>query len=69
LPEVIKEGITGRIFKANDIDDLAEKIIKVLEKDFKRERIIQNSYERVNPRKEFEKLLSFFENRARTKRV
>ena len=65
----MKEGITGRVFKANDIDDLTEKIIQVLEKDFKRETIMQNSYERVNPRKEFEKLLNFFENMARTKRV
>jgi glycosyltransferase involved in cell wall biosynthesis len=62
LPETIVDGVTGYIFKAGDADDLAEKIMKVLEKDFDREEIIKHSYEKINPQKEVEKLINFFES-------
>jgi glycosyltransferase involved in cell wall biosynthesis len=62
LPETIVDGATGYIFKANDVDDLAEKVMKVLERDFDREEIIVHSYERINPQREVEKLIKFFED-------
>jgi len=62
LPETIVDGVTGYVFKAGDVDDLAEKIMKVLEKDFDREEIIKHSYEKINPQKEVEKLINFFES-------
>jgi glycosyltransferase involved in cell wall biosynthesis len=62
LPETIVDGATGYIFKANDVNDLAEKVTKVLERDFDREEIIVHSYERINPQREVEKLIKFFED-------
>jgi len=62
LPETIVDGVTGYIFKAGDVDDLAEKVIKVLGRDFNREEIIKRSYERINPQREMEKLIRFFES-------
>jgi glycosyltransferase involved in cell wall biosynthesis len=62
LPEIIVDGVTGYVFKAGDADDLAEKVAKVLEKDFNREKIIRHSYEKVDPQREVEKLIKFFEN-------
>jgi glycosyltransferase involved in cell wall biosynthesis len=62
LPETIVEGATGYIFKAGDPNNLAKKIMLALEKDFKREDVIKNSYERINPRREVEKLIKFFES-------
>ncbi|NAZ12202.1 MAG: glycosyltransferase [Desulfurococcales archaeon] len=62
LPETIVDGATGYIFKANDVNDLAEKVMKVLERDFDREEIIVHSYERINPQREVEKLIKFFES-------
>jgi len=61
LPETIVDGATGYIFKANDVNDLAEKVMKVLGRDFDREEIIMHSYERINPQREVEKLIKFFE--------
>jgi glycosyltransferase involved in cell wall biosynthesis len=62
LPEIITDGITGYIFKAGDVGDLVKKVVKVLEKDFNREEIIKHSYEKVNPQREVEKLIEFFES-------
>jgi glycosyltransferase involved in cell wall biosynthesis len=62
LPEIIVDGVTGYIFKAGDVDDLAEKIMRILEKDFDREEIIKHSYEKINPQREVEKLVNFFES-------
>jgi len=61
LPETIVDGVTGYVFKSGDADDLAEKIIKTLERDLDRGAIISHSYERMNPWREIEKLLRFFE--------
>jgi glycosyltransferase involved in cell wall biosynthesis len=62
LPEIIIDDITGYIFKAGDVDDLVKKVVKVLEKDFNREEIIKHSYEKVNPQREVENLIKFFES-------
>jgi glycosyltransferase involved in cell wall biosynthesis len=62
LPETVVDGITGYMFKAGDADDLAEKVTKVLEKNFDRKEIIKNSYEKINPQREAEKLIKFFES-------
>jgi glycosyltransferase involved in cell wall biosynthesis len=62
LPETIVDGITGYIFKAGDVNDLVKKIMWVLERDFDRGEIIKFSYERINPLREVEKLVKFFEN-------
>jgi glycosyltransferase involved in cell wall biosynthesis len=62
LPEIIIDGITGYIFKSGDVGDLVKKVVKVLEKDFNREEIIKHSYEKVNPQREVEKLIEFFES-------
>jgi glycosyltransferase involved in cell wall biosynthesis len=61
LPETIVDGVTGYIFKAGDADDLAEKIMRVLEKDFDRDTVMKHSFKRINPQKEVEKLIRFFE--------
>jgi len=61
LPETIVDGVTGYVFKAGDADDLAEKIMKVLEKDFDRDTVMKHSFKRINPQKEVEKLIRFFE--------
>jgi glycosyltransferase involved in cell wall biosynthesis len=61
LPETIVDGVTGYIFKAGDADDLAEKTMKVLEKDFDRDTVMKHSFKRINPQKEVEKLIRFFE--------
>jgi len=61
LPETIVNGVTGYIFEGGDVDDLAEKVEKVLGRDFNREEIIKRSYERINPQREAEKLIKFFE--------
>jgi len=62
LPETIVNGVTGYIFKAGDANDLAEKVMKVLERDFNREEVIRHSYEKINPHREVERLVEFFEN-------
>jgi glycosyltransferase involved in cell wall biosynthesis len=62
LPETIVNGVTGYIFKAGDVNDLAKKVMSVLEKDFDRREIIKHSYEKINPQKEVEKLTKFFES-------
>jgi glycosyltransferase involved in cell wall biosynthesis len=62
LPETIVDGITGYIFKAGDVNDLVKKIMWILEKDFDRGEIIKFSYERINPLREVEKLVKFFES-------
>ena len=62
LPETIVDGITGYIFKAGDVNDLIKKIMWVLERDFDRGEIIKFSYERINPLREVEKLVKFFES-------
>lgn len=61
LPEVVVDGVTGHVFRSGDAEDLAEKIVRALMKDFNRSTVIQYSYEKVNPQKEVEKLLRFFE--------
>jgi glycosyltransferase involved in cell wall biosynthesis len=62
LPETIVDSATGYIFEAGDVDDLVKKVVKVLEKDFNREEIIKHSYEKVNPQREVENLIKFFES-------
>jgi len=62
LPETIVNGVTGYIFKAGDANDLAEKVIKVLERDFNREEVIRHSYGKINPQREVERLVEFFES-------
>jgi glycosyltransferase involved in cell wall biosynthesis len=62
LPENIVDGITGYIFRAGDVNDLAEKITWILERNFDRGEIIRYSYEKINPHKEVEKLIRFFES-------
>jgi glycosyltransferase involved in cell wall biosynthesis len=61
LPETIANGITGYLFRTGDVDDLAEKILWILERDFNRGEIIKRSYEKINPDREVEKLIKFFE--------
>jgi len=62
LPEIIVDGVTGYVFRAGDARDLAEKVTSVLEKDFDRGEVTRYSYERINPQREVEKLIEFFEN-------
>jgi glycosyltransferase involved in cell wall biosynthesis len=62
LPETIVNGVTGYVFKAGDANDLAEKVMKVLERDFNREEVIRHSYEKINPQREVERLVKFFES-------
>ena len=62
LPETIVDRVTGYIFKAGNVDDLAEKVARVLERNFDREEIIRHSYEKINPQREVEKLIKFFKN-------
>ncbi len=62
LPETVVNGVTGYIFKAGDADDLAEKVMKVLERDFNREEVVRHSYEKINPQREVERLVKFFES-------
>jgi glycosyltransferase involved in cell wall biosynthesis len=62
LPEVIVDGVTGYTFRAGDVSDLAEKVMRVLEKDFDRGEVMRYSYERINPQREVEKLIEFFES-------
>ncbi len=62
LPETIVDRVTGYVFKAGDVDDLAEKVARILEGNFDREEIIRHSYEKINPQREVEKLIKFFEN-------
>jgi glycosyltransferase involved in cell wall biosynthesis len=62
LPETVVNGVTGYVFKAGDADDLAEKVVKVLERDFNREEVIRHSYEKINPQREVERLVKFFES-------
>ncbi|MGB9816188.1 MAG: glycosyltransferase family 4 protein [Desulfurococcaceae archaeon] len=62
LPETIVDRVTGYIFKAGDVDDLAEKVARVLKRNFDKEEIIRHSYEKINPQREVEKLVGFFEN-------
>jgi glycosyltransferase involved in cell wall biosynthesis len=62
LPETIVDRVTGYIFKAGNVDDLTEKIARVLERNFDREEIIRHSYEKINPQREVERLVKFFEN-------
>jgi len=62
LPETIVNGVTGYVFKAGDANDLAEKVTKVLERDFNREEVIRHSYEKIDPHREVERLVKFFEN-------
>jgi glycosyltransferase involved in cell wall biosynthesis len=62
LPETIVGGITGYTFRAGDVNDLAKKIMWVLEGDFDREEVIRYSYEKINPHREVEKLIKFFES-------
>jgi len=61
LPETIVDGVTGYVFKSSDSEELAEKVAKVLERDFDRGSIVKHSYERVNPQREIEKIIRFFE--------
>jgi len=62
LPETIVNGVTGYVFKAGDANDLAEKVMKVLGRDFNREEVIMHSYEKINPQREVERLVEFFES-------
>jgi glycosyltransferase involved in cell wall biosynthesis len=62
LPETVVNGVTGYVFKAGDANDLAEKVMKVLERDFNREEVIRHSYEKINPQREVERLVKFFES-------
>jgi glycosyltransferase involved in cell wall biosynthesis len=62
LPETIVDSITGYIFKAGDVNDLVKRIMWILERDFDRGEIIKFSYERINPLREVEKLVKFFES-------
>jgi len=62
LSETIVNGVTGCVFKAGDANDLAEKVVKVLERDFNREEVIRHSYEMINPQREVERLVEFFES-------
>jgi glycosyltransferase involved in cell wall biosynthesis len=62
LPETVVNGVTGYAFKAGDANDLAEKVMKVLERDFNREEVIRHSYEKINPQREVERLVEFFES-------
>lgn len=61
LPETIVEGVTGYIFRSSDVEELTEKMMRVLERDFSRSNIIKHSYEKINPRKEVGKMIKFFE--------
>ena len=60
LPEIIINGTTGFIFKRGDPSDLITKILKVFDLNFERQRIIDSSFEVVNPSKSLNQLLDFF---------
>ncbi len=62
LPETVVNGVTSYIFKAGDANDLAKKVMKVLERDFNREEVFRHSYEKINPHREVERLVKFFES-------
>jgi len=66
LPETIVDGVTGYVFRSDDSEELAEKIVRVLERDFDRGNIVKHSYERINPQREIEKLVKFFEEVSRS---
>jgi len=61
LPETIVEGVTGYIFRSSDVEELTEKMMRVLEKDFSRSDIIKHSYEKINPQREIGEMIKFFE--------
>jgi len=69
LLETVVNGVTGYAFKAGDANDLAEKVMKVLERDFNREEVIRHSYEIINPQREVERLVKFFERVNYERRV
>jgi len=60
LPEIIEDGITGTVTKANS-NDLAEAITKTLSRNWDRGAIIGRVSERINPSNIISELLSFFE--------
>ncbi len=60
LPEIIEDGITGTVTKANS-NDLAEAITKTLSRDWDRGAIIGRVSERINPNDIINELLRFFE--------
>ena len=43
IPEIVKDGVTGLLFKTSDFMDLANKIESLLDDDFK-ERLVANAY-------------------------
>ena len=49
LPETIVDGVTGYVFRSGDSEELAEKIVRLLERNFDRGSIVKHSYERINP--------------------
>jgi len=57
LKEIVEDGVTGYLSKPRS-EELASKIMKVLEKSFNREAIIQESYIKVDPGKQVEKMLN-----------
>jgi len=60
LPEIIEDGITGTVTKANS-NDLAEAVTKTLSRDWDRGAIIRRVSERINPNDIINELLRFFE--------
>ena len=61
LPETIEQNITGFVFRAGDSEDLAEKIMKLYEKEFGRHTIMLRTNERLNAEAQINKLLKLFE--------
>jgi glycosyltransferase involved in cell wall biosynthesis len=62
LPEVIEDGVTGYIFKSSDFSELSERIIRLLiNRDFDRITVMENSNSRLNAQRQIEELTKFFE--------
>jgi len=50
IPEVVKDGVTGLLFKRGDAEDLADKIIKVLSDRSLAQSLASNAKEIVKER-------------------
>jgi len=64
LPEIIENNITGLVSKARS-EDFANAIVKVVSQGWDRDKIIENSFKRINPDRAVDSLLKFFEELLR----
>lgn len=48
LPEVVNNNVTGLLFEVDNFEELAQKIITIIDNDLLREQILQNAYNSIN---------------------